>query len=318
VGAAVLIGAHVSPAGGLPKAIERGVERGCRAIQIFNQSPRMWRPTVYRDEDVSAFREGMAESPIDAVLIHAVYLLNCASDDPDIRSKSLASLTHSLRVGHSIGALGVVLHPGSAKTGDVSVAIARAGETIREALAESEGCELHLENTAGAGGTLGRSFEELASLLEAAVGTGASGEGGSDREKRLGVCLDSCHLLASGYDIRTASSMASVLRESSRKLGRGRIRSLHLNDSQTPLGSNRDRHANLGEGELGEKGCMAFLSSSGLQRLPCVLETPGENREGPSRAEVEYAMTLHERGLQAGKGGSAGGPTTKRGRAKAK
>jgi deoxyribonuclease-4 len=286
----MLIGAHVSPAGGLPKAIERGVERDCRAIQIFNQSPRMWKPTTYRGQDVAAFREAMAASPIDAVLIHAVYLLNCASEDPDIRAKSLTSLTHSLRVGHEIGASGVVLHPGSAKTGDVGEAIARAGETISEALKESEGCELHLENTAGTGGTLGRSFDELAALLE------ASGGG-----KRLGVCLDSCHLLASGYDIRTAKGMGSTLREATRKLGAGRIRSLHLNDSQTPLGSNRDRHANLGAGELGEAGCMAFLSAPGLQKLPCVLETPGENREGSGREEIALAMKLREQGIAARK-----------------
>ena len=287
----MLIGAHVSPAGGLPKAVERGVERGCEAIQIFNQSPRMWRPTAYTEEDFAAFREAMNDSPIDAVLIHAVYLLNCASDDPDIRAKSLASLTHSLHVGHAIGAAGVVLHPGSAKTGDVDEAIARAGETITQALADSEGCELHLENTAGAGGTLGRSFQELSGLLEAAGG-----------DERLGVCLDSCHLLASGYDIRTAAGMSSVQRQCTRALGRGRVRSLHLNDSQTPLGSNRDRHANLGTGELGEEGCVAFLSAPGLQKLPCVLETPGENREGPSRQEIALAMKLRERGLRARKG----------------
>ncbi len=284
----MLIGAHVSPAGGLPKAIERGVERGCRAIQIFNQSPRMWKPTAYRDEDFQAFREAMADSPIEAVMIHAVYLLNCASEDPDIRAKSLAALTHSLRVGQAIGACGVILHPGSAKTGDVGSAISRAGETIAEALADSEGCELHLENTAGAGGTLGRSFDELARLLEAA-GAG----------KRLGVCLDSCHLFASGYDIRTSRGMASALREGSRKLGRGRVRSLHLNDSQTPLGSNRDRHANVGAGELGEQGCAAFLSAPSLQKLPCVLETPGKNREGPSREEVAFAVSLRERAIAA-------------------
>jgi len=287
----MLIGAHVSPAGGLPKAIERGVERGCEAIQIFNQSPRMWRPTAYTDEDFAAFREAMDGSPIGAVLIHAVYLLNCASEDPDIHAKSLTSLTHSLRVGQAIGASGVVLHPGSAKTGHVGEAIARAGETIAQALADSEGCELHLENTAGAGGTLGRSFQELAALLEAA---------GAD--ERLGVCLDSCHLLASGYDIRTAAGMSSVQRECTRVLGRGRVRSLHLNDSQTPLGSNRDRHANLGTGELGAEGCMAFLSAPGLQQLPCVLETPGEQREGPSRKEVELARKLRERGQRARKG----------------
>ena len=284
----MLIGAHVSPAGGLPNAIERAAERGCQAIQIFNQSPRMWRATTHGAEDVAAFREAMAASPIDGVLIHAVYLLNCASEDSDIRSKSLASLTHSLRVGAAIGASGVVLHPGSAKTGDVAAAIARAGKTIAQALKESEGCELHLENTAGAGGTLGRSLRELALLIEAAGG----GE-------RLGVCLDSCHLFASGYDIRMPAGMGAVVREARRELGRGRIRSLHLNDSQTPLGSNRDHHANLGAGELGEQGCSAFLAASGLQRLACVLETPGENREGASRAEVALAMKLHERGLAA-------------------
>jgi deoxyribonuclease IV len=283
----MLIGAHVSPAGGLWKAIERGEERGCRAIQIFNQSPRMWRASAYREEDFAAFRAAMAASPVRAVLIHAVYLVNCASDDAEIRAKSLASLTHSLRVAHEIGAA-VVLHAGSAKQGDVGEAIARAGATIAEALGDSEGSELHLENTAGTGGTLGRSFAELAALLEAAGGG-----------QRLGVCLDSCHLLASGYDIRTPKDADAVLRGAKRELGAGRIRSLHLNDSLTPLGSNRDRHANIGSGELGEAGCAAFLSAPGIQRLPCVLETPGENREGPGRSELELAARLRERGLAA-------------------
>jgi deoxyribonuclease-4 len=284
----MLIGAHVSPAGGLPKAIERGVERGCRAIQIFNQSPRMWKATVYSDEDVAAFREAMGSSPIDAVLIHAVYLLNCASDDPDIRAKSLASLVHSLRVGAAIGATGVVLHPGSAKTGDPRSAVTRAGETIREALAETEDCPLHLEDTAGAGGTLGRSIDELAALLDAA---GAC--------ERLGLCLDSCHMFASGYDIRTNAGMDAAMREIAAKIGLDRMGSLHLNDSQTPLGSNRDRHANIGHGELGEEGCAAFLSAPALQGLACVLETPGENRAGASAEEVALAVELRERGVAA-------------------
>ncbi len=189
----MLIGAHVSPAGGLTRAVERGRERGCRAIQIFNQSPRMWRPTAYGEEDFAAFREAIEASEIDAVLIHAVYLLNCASEDEEIRTKSLASLVQSLRVGEGIGAVGVVLHPGSAKTGDVGKAIKRAGARDQGgAGTDARAAALHLEDTAGAGGTLGRSFEELAALLDAAGG----GE-------RLGLCLDSCHLLASGYDIRT-------------------------------------------------------------------------------------------------------------------
>jgi deoxyribonuclease-4 len=161
----MLIGAHVSQAGGLERAVERGVELGCQAIQIFSQSPRTWRSTAYGEADFAAFRAALDAGPIEAVLIHAVYLLSCASADPEIRRKTLASLHQSLRVGEGIGARAVVLHPGSAKKGEVGEAIKRAGAVIREALAESERCPLHLEDTAGEGGTLGRSFEELAELL---------------------------------------------------------------------------------------------------------------------------------------------------------
>ena len=284
----MLIGAHVSPAGGLDKAVARGIEKGCEAIQIFNQSPRMWRPTAYGDDDFAAFREAMKPSPVKAVLIHAVYLLNCASEDAEIRDKSRASLIQSLRVGAGIGAAGVVLHPGSAKGGDVTAAIKRAGKVIKEALSETERCPLHLEDTAGAGGTLGRSFEELAELLSAAGGG-----------KRLGVCLDSCHLLASGYDIRTAGGLAETMDEFDRVVGIKRLGSLHLNDSQTPLGSNRDRHANIGTGELGERGCAAYLSEPRFEKLPLVIETQGPERQGPEPAEVKLCFALRKKGLAA-------------------
>src|SRR3954451_19171166 len=192
----MLIGAHVSPAGGPAKAVQRCAEIGARSIQIFNQNPRAWKPTVYSDEQVAAYHEAMEASGVGALLIHAVYLLNPASEDKDFREKTLASLTASLQAGDALGAVAVVLHPGSAKTGEVAPAIKRAGAVIKEALAESEHCALHLENTAGAGGTLGRSFHELAALIDAA--------GGGDR---LGMCLDSCHLYASGFDIRTAQGL---------------------------------------------------------------------------------------------------------------
>src|SRR4051812_6954767 len=152
---AMLIGAHVSPAGGPANAVERGVERGCEAIQIFNQSPRAWRARLYTDDEVVAYHEALAASPVQALLIHAVYLINCASEDAVIRDKSRTALTNALRAGDQLDAVGVVLHPGSAKTGDVPSAIARAGEVIAEALAESDRCPLHLENTAGTGGAPG-------------------------------------------------------------------------------------------------------------------------------------------------------------------
>jgi deoxyribonuclease-4 len=277
----MLVGAHVSPAGGLYRAVERGSDLGARAIQIFNQSPRAWRPTDYQTEDFERFREAQAASDIGAVVIHAVYLVNCASDDPEIRSKSLASLTHSLRVGDAIGAHAVIVHPGSAKAGPVGPAIERAGQLFAAALADSERCPLHLENTAGTGGTLGRSFDELAALIEA---------GGGDQ--RLGLCLDSCHLFASGYEIRTPAALAAVLDDCERALGPRRLGSLHLNDSQTPLGANRDRHANIGDGELGLDGARAFVNEPRFAELPCVLETPGPDRSGPTAEEVALVVSL--------------------------
>ncbi|HXS44811.1 MAG TPA: deoxyribonuclease IV [Solirubrobacteraceae bacterium] len=284
----MLIGAHVSPAGGPAKAVERGAERGARAIQIFNQNPRAWKPTVYRPEQVEAFHDAMRSSRVDALLIHAVYLLNPATDDRDFRAKTLASLTASLRAGDALGARAVVLHPGSAKTGRIAPAVERAGRVIRQALADSDGCPLHLENTAGAGGTLGRSFEELEALLDAAGGDG-----------RLAVCLDSCHLFASGYDIRTREGLAETLDECERHVGARRVGSLHLNDSQAPLGSNRDRHANVGEGELGEPGCAVFLSEPRFDALVCVLETNGPEHSGPTAEELALCRRLRRRGRQA-------------------
>ena len=282
----MLIGAHVSPAGGVAKAVERGVERGCHAIQIFNQNPRAWRPREYGPDEVEAYHAALDGSGVEALLIHAVYLLNCASDDAEIRAKTLASLISSLRAGKDLGATAVVLHPGSAKAGEVGPAIRRAGEVIREALEESETCPVHLENTAGAGGTLGRSFAELAALVEAAGG-----------DERIGICLDSCHLLASGYDIRTEHGLSTTLEECVAQVGLERLGSLHLNDSQTPLGSNRDRHADVGKGELGPAGCAVFLSEPRFQDLPLVLETPGPDKKGPSAEQLAYTRRLREEGL---------------------
>ena len=285
----MLIGAHLSPAGGVFKAVERAVERGCRSLQIFNQSPRMWKPREYGEEEIAQFVDAMAASDVDSCLIHAVYLLNCASEDPEIRGKSLASLTHSLRAGALLGADAVVLHPGSALKGGgpVDEAIERAAGTIAEALAESDGCRLDLENTAGAGGTLGRTFEELATLLELAGG----GE-------RLGICLDSCHLYASGYDVRTPESLSAVIDEFDRVVGCGRLGSLHVNDSKVPFNSNVDRHAFLGDGELGRSGCATFLSEPRFEGLPCVLETGSE--DGRITAEdMAQAFAMRDEGLAA-------------------
>ena len=284
----MLIGAHVSTAGGLARTVERGTERACEAIQIFHQSPRAWRPTAYTDDDFAAFREAFDASALETVVVHAVYLINCASREADIRRKSIASLTHALRVGAGIGAAGVVLHAGARKGEPHDASMKRAAKAIGAALADSESCPVLLENTAGTQGPLGRNFDELAELIELAGGDG-----------RLGACLDCCHLLASGFEIRTADALAAVLEEFDDKVGRDRLRCLHVNDSKIPLGGNRDRHANLGEGELGSRGLATFLSEPGFDRLPALLEVPGPDGRGPDREQVELAKRLRARGLKA-------------------
>jgi deoxyribonuclease IV len=282
----MLIGAHVSTAGGLVNAVERGVERGCEAIQIFHQSPRMWRPTAYTDEDFEAFRQAMDASRLDVVVIHAVYLINCASKEGEVRRKSLTSLKHALRIGDGIGAAGVVLHAGARKGEPYEPSVKRAGKAIREALESSERCPLVLENTAGTQGPLGRNFDELAELIDAA------GQG-----KRLGACLDCCHLLASGFEIRSPQALADVVDDFDAKVGLPRLCCLHVNDSKVPLGSNRDRHANLGDGELGRKGLRVFLSEPRFEDLPALIETPGPDGHGPDRNEVRVAKRLRREGL---------------------
>jgi deoxyribonuclease-4 len=282
----MLIGAHVSTAGGLVNAVQRGVERGCEAIQIFHQSPRMWRPTAYTDDDFEAFRRAMDASRLDVVVIHAVYLINCASKEGEVRRKSLTSLKHALRIGDGIGAAGVVLHAGARKGEPYEPSVKRAGKAIREALESSERCPLVLENTAGTQGPLGRNFDELAELIDAA------GQG-----KRLGACLDCCHLLASGFEIRSPQGLADVVDDFDAKVGLPRLCCVHVNDSKVPLGSNRDRHANLGDGELGRKGLRVFLSEPRFEDLPALIETPGPDGHGPDRNEVRVAKRLRREGL---------------------
>lgn len=285
----MLIGAHVSTAGGLSNAVERGVETGSEAIQIFPQSPRMWRPTRYSEDDFAEFREAFDASPVEAVAIHAIYLINCATKERDVKRKSITALEHSLRVGDRIGAIGVVLHAGARKGEPHRASVKRAGRAIRSALEASEGCPILLENTAGTQGPLGRNFDELAELIDEAGGDG-----------RLGACLDSCHLLASGFEVRTADALEAVIDEFDAKVGLDRLRCLHVNDSKVPLGANRDHHATLGAGELGESGVSVFLSAPRFEALPALLET-GREGHGPELEHVEMAKRLRKRGLTARK-----------------
>ena len=283
----MLIGAHVSTAGGLTKTLERGEERRCESIQIFNQSPRMWRPTRYEEKDFAAFRDAFESSPIEAVAIHMIYLVNPATADKEFRRKSLDSLVHALRVGEGIGAIGVVVHPGALKEDTRSRARKRAVSLLKEALARTESCPIIYENTAGSKQLLGLDFDETAGLIEAT--------GGGDR---LGLCIDSCHLHATGYDVRTPEGVGGLVNEIEEKVGLSYLRCVHLNDSKDERGSNRDRHENIGKGEIGRKGFRAFLGEPRFDGLPALLETPGPGGRGPDRKEVQTARRLYREAVK--------------------
>jgi deoxyribonuclease IV len=277
----VLIGAHVSTGGGLVRAIERAEERLCDSIQIFNQSPRMWRPTRYSDADFAAFREAMDASRVDVVAIHMIYLINPAAKDKEMQRKSLESLTHALRVGDGIGALGVVVHPGALKDDTRANARRRAVKLIKEALARSESCPIIYENTAGSPQLLGRDFDETAELIERTGGP-----------KRLGLCVDTCHLWATGYDLQDAEVVRGLVDEIDAKVGLDQLKLLHVNDSRDACGSNRDRHTALGKGQIQRKGLKLFLGEPRLQGLPAVFEGPGLAGHSPAKEDIQVFRRL--------------------------
>jgi deoxyribonuclease IV len=304
----VLAGAHVSTAGGIHTAIGRAVERGAESVQVFTQSPRAWRPTNHPPENFERFKQARAEAGIGAVVCHALYLINLAATDEEIREKSRAALLNTVGVACAIEADGVVLHVGSHMGDGFAAGLERATPALEEALAACEGSTwLLLENSAGAGGTIGRSLDELAALVERL-----------DRHPRLGLCLDSCHLWVSGIDATDPATYDATLAEIDDLMGLDRLRCLHVNDAAAELGSNRDRHANVGSGAMGE-GLGTFLAHPRVQGLPAILETPGPDGHGPDAAEVQRLKDLHARATGATRPGRSArrpGRTASRGGAR--
>jgi deoxyribonuclease IV len=278
----VLFGAHCS--GGIKGALDRAVEIGADAVQLFAQSPRMWRFPVHAEEDLARFREQRAESGIGAVLVHALYLCNLATPDEVVFGKSLETMRATVDAACAIEADGVVFHVGSHLGTGFEAGLERCVPALREVLEHcTDTTWLLVEDSAGAGGTIGRSIEELAAIVAAL-----------DGHERLGICLDSCHLYVSGVDVGEPKEVAAVLKEVDARIGLDRLRALHVNDAAAPLGSNRDRHANVLEGELGER-LGAFLSHKAVQGLPALMETPGPDGHGPDAAEVQKLRDLHAR-----------------------
>ena len=278
-----LLGAHVSVAGGPQTAFERGAEIGCRSLQIFVKSPNRWAGSKLKDEQVDAFREARDASP-QPVIAHAAYLINLCGNNPELIEKSRRGLIDELERCTRLGVDGLVVHPG-AHLGDGEQAgiegIARSIDLVLAALPEG-GTRLLLENTAGQGSAMGSRFEELAGVIERL-----------EQPDRVGVCLDTCHAFAAGYDLSTEEGYRQMVEALEETVGVKRIEALHLNDSKHPAGSNKDRHENIGEGKIGAEAFARLLADETFQGRPMVLETPlGDDDKGHERDLVRLRELL--------------------------
>ena len=277
-------GAHMSSSGGIDSAIDRIVAVGGDCVQVFTQSPRMWRPTDHKPEAIERFREKRSEAGIGGVVCHALYLVNLAAPDDAIYEKSIRAMCSTVDAASAIGADAVIFHVGSHLGAGFEVGLERTTAALTQILERCDGDTwLLMENSAGSGATIGRSLEELAVLMERL-----------DHHPRLGICLDSCHLYASGYEVTDPAAVDELVSELDGRIGLDRLRALHINDSAVPLGANSDRHANIGEGLMGEN-LGAFLSHPAFQHLSAYLEVPGENKNGPNANEIQKLRDLHAR-----------------------
>jgi len=274
----------VSSSGGIDKAIDRVEAMGGDCVQVFTQSPRMWRPTNHKPESIERFKARRREAGIGGVVCHALYLCNLAAPDEEIYEKSIETMRNTVDAASAIEADGVIFHVGSHLGAGFEAGLERTCAALAQVLERCRGDTwLLMENSAGAGGTIGRSLEELHVLLERL-----------DNHPRLGICLDSCHLYVSGYDVTDPKAVDALVRDLDARVGIDRLRALHVNDSAAPLGSNRDRHANIGDGLMGE-GLGAFIAHPAFQHLAAYLEVPGENKSGPNADEIRKLRELHAR-----------------------
>lgn len=283
----MLFGAHVSTAGGIDSGIDRAAELGCTCVQVFTQSPRMWKPTAHKPESIERFKARRAETGIGGVVCHALYLVNLASQNEEFYEKSIVAMRSSMDAAVAIEAEGVIFHVGSHMGAGFEAGLERVVPAMRQILDQTtDRTWLLMENSAGAGGTIGRDLDELVAIWEAL-----------DRHPRLGLCLDTCHLFVSGVDVGDPAVLQATLDDLDARMGLDRLRCLHVNDSKAPLGSNKDRHDNLLDGLIGER-LATVIGHPQLQHLPAVLETPGhEGKNGPDLEEMARFARLHSAGL---------------------
>ena len=272
------LGAHMSIAGGFARAVDRAVATGCDAVQIFSKSSGQWRARALSDVEVQLFRERVAETGVGPIVAHASYLINLASPDPKLRRRSIEALEDELRRASMLELAGVVLHPGAYTTSSETDGLARISEAITEVFETQPpgSARLLLEQTAGQGTVLGHRFEQLRSIID-----------GVDDASRLGICLDTCHMVAAGYDIISPNGYVDVFDEFETVVGLDRIELFHLNDSKKPLGSRIDRHESIGRGCIGTEPFGRLLRDERFRHLPMVLETPKTGDGSPSSVTAD-------------------------------
>lgn len=280
------IGAHVSSSGGIWTAIQRGIALEAEAVQIFGSAPQTWRKTNHTPAALERFREARASAGLRAVWLHCPYLPNLAAEDDAMWEKSIDCVVNALTVAAGADADGAVLHTGSHRGKGLDAVLPRVASAIERILDAAPGeALLALENAAGQGGTIGKDFTELGSILRAVP------------TSRLAICLDTCHAYAAGYDLATPEGMRAMLSEIDGEVGLDRLALIHANDSKMPFGSTRDRHENIGDGYIGFAGFRTILATPELQRLPMLLEVPGLDDKGPDLENVRRLKQLREEAL---------------------
>ena len=270
----------MSIAGGLHLALERGAALGCFAVQIFVKNQRQWAARPLGDDEARAFRAARRSTGVRAVFAHASYLINLASPDPIAWERAVSFFTDELERAEALGLACVAIHPGSHLGTGVETGLDRVATAVREVLRRTRGYRVRvaLENTAGSGGSVGRTFGELGALLRRLQGA-----------RRVGVCLDTCHLFAAGYDIRSPAGYHAAMDECAREVGMSRVLAFHLNDARAPLGSGLDRHEHIGRGYLGLPAFRLLLNDPRFATVPKVLETP---KDPEPEADLRNLATL--------------------------
>ncbi|MSQ11804.1 MAG: deoxyribonuclease IV [Dehalococcoidia bacterium] len=278
------IGAHVSAAGGVDKAVDRAAEMGCETIQFFCSPPQSWAFKPVTEATAAAFRQKSHQAGIGPAFLHAIYMINLGTPNPENLKKSVNTLANSMQFAAEIGAQGVIFHAGSDKGEGREKAFTQMVSAMAQVLEHSPaGPWLMVENSAGMGDHLGASFEEVGRMVQAL------------RSPRVRVCLDTQHAFAAGYNVADAKGLEKALGEFDRTIGLDRLGAVHANDSKYPLSGGVDRHANIGEGHIGMAGFEVLMAHKALRNVPFLLEVPGQEGKGPDKDNVERLKAIRAR-----------------------